>query len=67
MIGLENLWFVSDGIATEIQKKISVHPILGPGNAQQRAQQAIDKYIEANPGAQIAVIPEGSYTMLRRI
>jgi len=67
LIGLENLWFVSDGIAAEIQKKISVHPILGPGNAQQRAQQAIDKYIEANPGAQIAVIPEGSYTMLRRI
>ena len=67
LIGLENLWFVSDGIAAEIQEKISVHPILGSGNAQQRTQQAIYKYIENNPDAQIAVIPEGPYTMLRKI
>ncbi len=65
LIGIENLWFVSDGIAAEIQKKISVHPILGPGNAQQRTQEAIDKYVEDNPDAQIAVIPDGPYTMLR--
>ena len=67
LIGIENLWFVSDGIAAEIQKKISVHPILGPGNAQQRTQQAIDKYVKENPNAQIAIIPQGPYTMLRRI
>ena len=56
----------SDGINADIQKKISVHPILGPENAQQRVQQAIDKYVEDNPDAQIAVIPQGPYTMLRR-
>lgn len=67
MIGTENLWFVSDGIEAEIQKKISVHPILGSGNAQQRSQGVIDKYVKDNPGAQIAVIPEGPYAMLRRI
>lgn len=66
LIGLENLWLVSDGIAPEIQKQISVSPILGPGDVQQRAQQAIDKYIEDNPEAKIAVIPEGPYTMLRK-
>ncbi|MBN2376260.1 MAG: nickel-dependent lactate racemase [Sedimentisphaerales bacterium] len=67
LIGLENLRFVSDGITAEIQRKISVHPILGPGNAQQRAQQAIDKYVKNNPDAKIAVIPEGPYAMLRKI
>ena len=66
-IGRENLWFISDGIGEEVQNKISVHPILGLGNAQQRTQQAIDKYVENNPDTKIAVIPQGPYTMLRRI
>ena len=66
-IGQKNLWFVSDGIADEIQKQISVSPILGQGDAQKRAQQAIDKYVENNPNAKIAVIPEGPYTMLRKL
>ncbi len=64
-IGLEKLWFVSDGIPAEMQKHISVTPVLGPGNAQKRAQRAIDKYLAANPDARVAAIPEGPYTMLR--
>jgi nickel-dependent lactate racemase len=65
-IGQDRLWFVSDGIPDEIQKHISVTPILGPGSARQRAQRAIDEYLTANPGAKVAVIPEGPYTMLCR-
>jgi lactate racemase len=67
LIDLDNLWFVSDGIPAEIQKRISVHPILGHGNVQQRTQQTIDKYVKNNPEAQIAIIPEGPHTILRRI
>ncbi len=65
-IGINNLWFVSDGIPPDIQKRISVNPISGTGNAQERAQEAINKYCKANPQARIAVIPEGPYTMLQR-
>jgi lactate racemase len=66
-IGMEKLWFVSDGIPSEMQKHISVTPILGHGNAQQRAQRAIDEYLGANPNAKVTAIPEGPYTMLRRL
>jgi len=65
-IGLERLWFVSDGIEQEIQKRIGVTPILGCGDAQVRAQRAIDEFVSANPAARIAVVPDGPYTMLRR-
>ena len=65
-IGREKLWFVSDGIGEEIQRRISVAPILGPEPAQQRAQQAIDEYLSSHGDARIAIIPEGPYTMLRR-
>ncbi|MFA7308155.1 MAG: nickel-dependent lactate racemase [Hyphomicrobium sp.] len=66
-IGLNKLWFVSDGIPQEMQQHISVTPILGQSSARERAQKAIDRYIEANPNARIAVIPEGPYTLLRRL
>ena len=65
-IGIEKLRFVSDGIEREIQKRISVTPVLGDGDAQARAQRAIDEYLAANPAARIAVIPDGPYTMLVR-
>ncbi len=64
-IGQENLWFVSDGIPEDIQNRICVKPILGRGNARQRAQRTIDEYVAAHPSARIAVIPDGPYTMLR--
>ena len=65
VIGPENLWFVSDGIPSRVQMHIGVNPILGQGSAAKRAQQAIDEYAQSRPTAQIAVIPDGPYTMLR--
>ena len=65
VIGPENLWFVSDGIPARVQMHIGVNPILGQGPAAERAQRAIDEYVQSNPAARIAVIPDGPYTMLR--
>jgi nickel-dependent lactate racemase len=64
-IGRENLWFASDGLATETQKHIAVTPILGNGTAQERAQRAIDGFVTSHPHARIAIIPDGPYTMLK--
>ena len=65
VIGLEKLWFVSDGIPVEIQKKLSLNPVSGEGGAVVRAQRAIDEYVAENDNARIAVISEGPYTMIR--
>ncbi len=65
-IGVERLWFVSDGIDAETQQHIAVTPILGKGNAQVRVQRAIDGFLAGRPNARLAVIPDGPYTMLRR-
>jgi len=65
-IGLKNLWFVSDGINGQLQEKLSVHPISGTDSVQQRMQQAIDRFVADQPTAQIAIIPEGPYTLLKR-
>ncbi len=64
-VGLDKLWFVSDGIEQKVQKRIGVTPLLGAGDARTRAQRAIDEFVSANPAARIAVIPDGPYTMLR--
>ena len=66
LIGLENLWFVSDGIPADVQKHISVSPVLGPARAPRRLQDALDTFIQRRPDARIAVIPDGPYTLLRR-
>jgi nickel-dependent lactate racemase len=65
-ISQERLLFVSDGLAAETQKHIAVTSILGPGNAQQRAQKAIDSFLVARPDGRIAIIPDGPYTMLKK-
>lgn len=65
-ISRELLLFVSDGVPEEIQRRICVNPVLGYGSAQQRAQRVIDRFVEGNPSASIAVIPDGPYTMLRQ-
>jgi nickel-dependent lactate racemase len=65
-IGVERLWLVSDGIPPEVQRHIAVRPILAPGDAAARAQRAVDEYLAGQPGARVAVIPDGPYTMLRR-
>jgi len=66
-IGIEGLWFVSDGIPADIQEHIAVTPILGHAPAPQRLQAAIDRYAADHPLARVAVIPDGPYTMLRRV
>jgi lactate racemase len=65
-IGMENLWLVSDGLPRDVQSHLALTPILGDGNAQERAQRAIDTYVREHPAARIAVIPDGPYTMLQR-
>jgi len=65
-VGQERLWFVSDGIAPDVQKHIGVTPLLGDGPAAERAQQAIDRFLAGRPDARVAIIPDGPYTMLRR-
>jgi len=65
-IGPEKLLFVTDGIAGPLQKSLAVTPVLGAGDAQARAQRAIDEYLAAHPGARVAVLPDGPYTMLKR-
>ncbi len=66
LIGRERLRLVSDGIDAEMQKHITVNPVLGSGDAQQRTQRAIDEFLAAHDGARMAVIPDGPYTMLKR-
>jgi hypothetical protein len=65
-IGSERLWFASDGIPTELQGHLGLTPLLGEGDAIRRAQRAIDDFLSAHPGARVAVIPEGPYTMLHK-
>ena len=65
-IGPENLWFVTDGIDPDVQRRICLTPILGNGDVRTRTQRAIDDYLAAHPNARVAVIPEGPYTMLKR-
>ena len=66
LIGIEKLLFVSDGIDDDIQRRISVTPILGPGDAQTRTQSVIDQYITERKNCRIAVIPQGPYVMLQK-
>ena len=65
-VGMERLWFVSDGVPAETQRRLALRPILGEGDARARAQAAVDEYMANHPGARVAVIPEGPYTMLDR-
>lgn len=64
-IGVDRLWLVTDGLAPEVQRQLSVTPILGEGSAQQRAQRAVDGYLADHPGARVVVVPEGPYTIVR--
>ncbi len=65
-IGRERLRLVSDGIPAQVQEKICVTPVLGPGTVQERTQRAVDEFLQKNPGARVAVIPHGPYTMLKQ-
>jgi nickel-dependent lactate racemase len=65
-IGIERLWFASDGVPMAVQQQIAVTPLPGAAPAPARVQHAIDQYLVANPAARVAVIPDGPYTMLTR-
>ena len=65
-IGIDKLWFVSDGVPADVQERIAVTPILGAGSVAERAQGALDGYLAQHPQARVAVIPAGPYTMLGR-
>jgi len=65
-IGVNRLWFVSDGLPANLQRNAGVNPILSEGDAQHRTQMAIDQFIADHPQATIAIIPDGPYTMLRK-
>jgi nickel-dependent lactate racemase len=64
-IGVDNLRLINDGLPIDTQRKLSVTPVEGDGNAATRLQRFVDAYISQNPAARIAVIPEGPYTMLK--
>jgi lactate racemase len=62
----ERLRLVNDGLKPEVQRRLCVNPAGAGGDAGVRAQRFIDDYFAENPGARVAVIPEGPYTMLAR-
>lgn len=66
-IGVEHLLLASDGIDIDVQRQLSVTPVTGRGEAQERTQRTIDHFLAAQANAKVAVIPEGPYTMLRRL
>ena len=66
-IGVHRLWLVSDGLPMEWMRDAAVNPILCEGDCCDRAQRTIDEYVAAHPDDRIAVIPDGPYTMLRRL
>jgi nickel-dependent lactate racemase len=65
-IGTERLWLATDGVAPADLARLAVSPVPGDGDAVLRAQRFIDAFVAARPGARIAIVPEGPYTMLER-
>lgn len=65
-IGTERLWLATDGVAPTDLARLAVTPVSGSGDAVARAQRCVDAFVAAHPGARVAVIPEGPYTLLER-
>ncbi|MEO0495276.1 MAG: lactate racemase domain-containing protein, partial [Actinomycetota bacterium] len=68
-IGVERLVLANDGLDEATQRRIATTPCPAPqgqpdADAATRGQAFIDAFASENPGARIAVIPEGPYTML---
>ena len=65
-VGLDHLLLANDGLDLATQQGIAVTPIDTEVERPigERLQRWIDAYAAANPGARIAVIPEGPYVML---
>ncbi len=63
-IGPERLWLASDGIPLEVQRRLALRAAPGSGAASARAQALVDAILARRPGARVAVVPDGPYTML---
>jgi nickel-dependent lactate racemase len=63
-VGVDGLVLANDGLDLATQRNIATTPAPGDGDARLRAQRYIDQFVADHPGARIAVIPEGPYTML---
>jgi nickel-dependent lactate racemase len=65
-IGRERLLLGGDGLPAEVLSGLAVTPVGGVGDVRARVQGFVDSYCARNPGAKVAVIPDGPYTMVRR-
>jgi hypothetical protein len=60
-----NLTALGDGFLAEVATDSGHRWLVSSGDAPARAQHAVDQFLAAPPGARVAVIPDGPYTMLR--
>ena len=65
-IGPERLLLATDGVAAADLAHLALTPVPGSGDASARAQRFVDEFVAARPGARIAVVPEGPYTLIER-
>ena len=65
-IGAQRLWLATDALDADLLATLAVRPVPGDGDARRRAQCFIDTFLSDNPGARVAVLPEGPYTMVCR-
>jgi nickel-dependent lactate racemase len=66
LIGVERLCFVCDNLPAQVLRGLAVNPVEGTGDAAARIQRFMDDFLRQHPGARMAVVPEGPYTMLVR-
>ncbi len=66
-IGRDRLLVAGDGLTSAAFDNLAVTPCPGPGDAAARAQAYLDDFATQHPGARLAVIPEGPYTMLAQV
>ena len=65
-VGPERVLLLSDEMDPELQREANVTPVPGPAPVAVRLQETVDRLLREKPGASIAVIPDGPYTMLKR-
>jgi len=65
IISQPRLLMATDALPRQTLEKLWVTPMEGDGTAPQRLQQALDRCLRERPGATVAVIPDGPYTLLR--
>ncbi len=66
LLSQSRLLLATDAIPSDTLQKLWVTPVEGTGTAPERTQHFLNTYIAQNPQAQIAIIPEGPYTLLRQ-